>query len=195
MRLDPARLLPFTVSLQLSGMVRIIAARHSGTPASAGFGSSRFSSPSRAFRTLYAAADFRTALAEAVIRDRFQGRFRRTIYESTLESFAVTRISSTRRLTLLDLTGDHSYRLGIDTDSVRGRTHQPGQLFAEALVAEAGHDGIIYSSRLTGSRCVAVFDTGILDLSGSTAVALLRVGALPAELQRLGVGVRRRQLP
>ncbi|HEX8573938.1 MAG TPA: RES family NAD+ phosphorylase [Allosphingosinicella sp.] len=195
MRLDPGELAPFTISARLRRLPRIIAARHAATPASTGHGTSRFSSPSRSFRTLYAAGDFETAFAEAVIRDRFEGRQRRIIYQSTLETYAVTEIHSTRALTLLDLTGDHSYRLGIDTDAVRGRAHQPGQLFAEALVEQIGHDGILFSSRLTGVACVALFETALPDLGGSPAVPLLRVAALPAELKRLNVILRRRRGP
>jgi RES domain-containing protein len=195
LKLDPAKLAPFTVSLRLANLPRLFAARHASTPASTGHGSSRFSSPSRLFRTLYAAVDFETALAEAVIRDRFEGRERRVIYHATLENFVATEIGSTRALTLLDLTGDHSYRLGVDTDAVRGRTHQPGQLFAEALVTQIGHDGILYSSRLTGAACFALFDTAISDLHGAPAVPLIRVAALPGELHRLGVIVRRRRGP
>lgn len=195
MKLDTAALSPFTISARLAHLPRIIAARHSASPASTGHGSSRFSSPSRSFRTLYAAEDFGTALAEAVIRDRFEGRQRRIIFRTTLETYAATEIRSTRSLTLLDLTGDHAYRLGIDTDAVRGRAHQPGQSFAEALVAQAGHDGIVFSSRLTGRDCFALFETALADLEGTPAVPLLRVAALPAELQRLNIILRRRRGP
>jgi hypothetical protein len=194
-KLDPVALAPFTLTARLAHLPRVIAARHASTPAGAGYGSSRFSSPSRGFRTLYAAADFETALAEAVIRDRFEGRRRRIIYQTTLETYAVTEIHSIRALTLLDLTGDHSYRLGIDTDAVRGREHQPGQLFAEALVAQIGHDGILFSSRLTGGDCFALFESALSDLVGSPAVPLIRVAALAAELKRLDINVHRRRGP
>ena len=83
---------------------RIIPDRHRGTPADAGFGSSRFSSPSGRFRILYAAQDFPTALAEAVIRDRFVGKERRYLYRPYLESLAATEISTVAPLALLDLT-------------------------------------------------------------------------------------------
>ena len=195
MRLDPAKLAPFTLSLRLANLPRLFAARHSATPANTGHGSSRFSSPSRSFRTLYAAADFETALAEAVIRDRFEGRARRVIYQATLETFVATEIGSSRSLALLDLTGDHGYRLGINTDAIRGRTHQPGQLFAEELVSQIGHDGILYSSRLTGATCFALFDTAISTLHGAPAVQLLRVAGLAGELSRLEIIVRRRRGP
>ena len=41
-------------------------------PLGVGFGASRFSSPSKAFRVLYAAENFPTAFAEAVVRDRYE---------------------------------------------------------------------------------------------------------------------------
>lgn len=195
MILDAAKLAPFTARVRLRQLVRIIAARHAASPAGAGYGSSRFSSTTKSFRTLYAATEFETALAEAVIRDRFEERQRRIIYQTTLETFAATEISSSRALTLLDLRGDHSYQLGINTDAVRGRQHQPGQLFAEALVKTVGHDGIIFSSRLTGRDCFALFESALPDLHGTPAVPLMRVAALAPELQRLGIGVRRKRVP
>ena len=93
--------------------------RHRATPADAGFGSSRFSSPSGTFRVLYAADNFPTAFAEAVVRDRFEGKARRFLYRPYLERLCVTAISSNRALALLDLRGAAAYELGIDTDANR----------------------------------------------------------------------------
>ncbi|WID99969.1 RES domain-containing protein (plasmid) [Bosea vestrisii] len=38
-----------------------------------GFGQTRFSSPDRAFRLVYIARDLATAIAETIVRDRFEG--------------------------------------------------------------------------------------------------------------------------
>nr|WP_251007975.1 RES family NAD+ phosphorylase [Sphingobium sp. BHU LFT2] len=175
----------------MTGWPRIIPERHRATPAEAGFGSSRFSSPTLAFRILYAAQDFPTALAEAVIRDRFEGKERRYLYRPYLEGLAATEISASAPLSLVDMSGAAAYEMGIDTDTKGSRNHQAGQAFAEALHKQTAADGIIFSSRLTDSPCVAIFDRAFSGLSGTVPVDLVRVGALAGELTRLGVIVRR----
>lgn len=94
---------------RLIGWPRVIPSHHRATPADAGFGSSRFSSPTRSFRVLYAAQDFSTAFAEAVVRDRFQGLSRRFLYRPHLEQLCVTEIESAIELNLLDLRGAATY--------------------------------------------------------------------------------------
>ncbi|MER9445746.1 RES family NAD+ phosphorylase [Mesorhizobium sp. M0340] len=39
-----------------------------------GFGQSRFASPDRSFMVLYVARDLATAIAETIVRDRFEGK-------------------------------------------------------------------------------------------------------------------------
>ena len=195
MRLERAALEPFALHLHLRGLPRIIASRHAANPAGAGFGSGRFSSPNGRFRTLYAAADFQTALAEVVLRDRFVGRRFRRIHQATLQRFCATEISSLRPLKLLDLTGDRVYRLGFDSDAVRARTHDPGQRFAEALVDQTDFEGVVYLSRLTDNLCYAVFGDSLRDLHGADAVPLTAVLALVPELKRLDVAVVRSRRP
>lgn len=193
MKLDLRRIEARTGPVELTGWPRIIPDRHRATPAGAGFGASRFSSPSGAFRTLYAAQDFPTALAEAVIRDRFVGKERRYLHRPYLDSLLATEISTSASLMLVDLTGAAAYDMGIDTDAKGSRSHHAGQDFAEALHKRTSVDGIIFSSRLTGGPCVAIFDRAFSRLSAAAPVNLLRVGALAAELVRLDVTVRRRR--
>jgi len=91
---------------------------------------------------LYAAQDFSTAFAEAVVRDRFVDRQRRYVGRSTLAGRSVTLISTTSPLKLLDARGSAAYILGIDTNAVRARAHDPGQTFSEWLHAETDFDGL-----------------------------------------------------
>ena len=86
------------ISARIADWPRILPSRHRATPADAGFGSSRFSSPSRAFRVLYSADNFPTAFAEAVVRDRFEGKARRFLYRPHLDQLCVTTISSSREV-------------------------------------------------------------------------------------------------
>jgi hypothetical protein len=179
------------IKAQLADWLRILPSRHRATPIGAGFGSSRFSSPTRTFRVLYAADNFPTAFAEAVVRDRFEGKTRRFLYRPYLDKLCATAISSSRELTLLDLTGAAAYELGIDTDANRARAHTSGQAMSEAVHAEMPEvDGILFNSRLTTGNCVAVYDRAFYALSGVLPIALLQSALLPAELRRLGITVR-----
>jgi len=65
-KLVPSKLRERVIAARLSDWPRILPTKHRATPAGAGFGSSRYSSPSNAFRVLYAADNFPTAFAEAV---------------------------------------------------------------------------------------------------------------------------------
>lgn len=195
MKLDLRRIAARTGPVDLTDWPRIIPDRHRATPCDAGFGSSRFSSPGKLFRVLYAAQDFPTAFAEAVIRDRFVGKQRRYLYRPYLESLAATAISTTAPLMLVDLSGDGAYDMGIDTDAKGSRTHVIGQAFAEALHRQTVADGIIFASRLTDEPCVAIFDRAFTRLQASTPVDLLRVAALADELKARDIIVRRRRTP
>jgi len=180
------------IAARLADWPRILASRHRATPAEGGFGSSRFSSPTRAFRILYAADNFATAFAEAVVRDRFEGKTRRFLYRPHLDQLCVTAIGSIRELTLLDLTGAAAYEAGIDTDAHRARAHTSGQALSEAIHAEMPDvDEVLFNSRLTTGGCVAVYDRAFSALSGTPPVVLPQSALLPAELTRLGITVRR----
>jgi len=180
------------ISARVSDWPRILPGRHRRQPAGAGYGSSRFSSPSRQFKVLYAGEDFPTAFAEAVVRDRFEGKQLRFLYRPHLDALCVTSISSNRELTLVDLTGAGAYELGVDTDANRARDHQQGQEFSELLHAQMPDiDGILFDSRLTSARCVAVYERALPSLSGSIPISLLQVAELVPELNRLKISVRR----
>lgn len=165
MRQDPRQLDPHAVSLDVSAFVRILRTKYAHQPKGLSLGPSRFSSPSGIFRVLYAAQDFPTALAEAVVRDRFVGRQRRYIGWSTLAARSVTLIGTTAPLTVLDVRGPAAYMLGLDTNAVRGRTHNSGQAFSEWLHAETGLDGLLYDSRLTGRPCLVVYERALTKVS------------------------------
>jgi hypothetical protein len=194
-KLDLERINARTGPVELDNWPRIFPARHRSTPTEAGFGTSRFSSPGKLFRTLYAAKDFPTAFAEAVARDRFVEKQRRYLYRPHLEELVATEISTNMPLALVDLSGAAAYELGVDTDSKGARSHLAGQRFAEAVRKQTSVDGIIFSSRLTGEPTVAIFDRAFPKLRGTVAVDLVRLSALADEISRLGITVRRRRSP
>ena len=192
MKLLSKRIRDRVITARVSDWPRILPGRHRGQPTGAGFGSSRFSSPSRQFKVLYAGEDFPTAFAEAVVRDRFEGKQRRFLYRPHLEALCVTAISSNRELALVDLTGAGTYELGIDTDANRARDHGRGQELSELLHAQlADIDGILFDSRLTNARCVAIYERALPSLSGTVPVSLLQAGELVSELDRLEITFRR----
>lgn len=194
MKIVASKLRQRVISARIANWPRILPSRHRATPADAGLGSSRFSSPSRAFRVLYAAVDFPTAFAGAVVRDRFEGKARRFLYRPHLDRLCVTAISSRRELALLDLTGAGAYEAGVDTDTNRARAHTSGQTLSEAVHAEMPDvDGILFNSRLTTGGCVAIYDRSLTAVSATTPVALVRSTLLATELTRLGITVRRRR--
>ena len=173
---------------------RILPTKHRATPAGAGFGSSRYSSPTNAFRVLYAADNFPTAFAEAVVRDRFEGKARRFLYRPHLEHVCLTAISSSRDLTLLDLRGAAAYELGVDTDASRARNHTVGQVFSQAVHDQMPDiDAILFDSRLTTGACVAVYDRAFSSLSGSIPIGLMQAALLRAEIARLGITLCRKR--
>ena len=180
------------ITAGVSDWPRILPGRHRGQPTGAGFGSSRFSSPLRQFKVLYAGEDFATAFAEAVVRDRFQGRQRRVLYRPHLDALCVTATSSLRDLALVDLSGAGSYELGIDTDANRARDHGRGQEFSQLLHDQLPDvDGILFDSRLTNARCIAVYERAVPSLSGSSPISLLQAAELVPELERLEITIRR----
>jgi hypothetical protein len=94
------------VAVTISDFPRIIKTLYAPTPLGLSRGPSRFSSPSGAFQVLYAAAAFRTALAEAVIRDRMVARTRHYIGRATLAARSVTLVSTSATLSLFDARGE-----------------------------------------------------------------------------------------
>lgn len=194
MKLVTSKLRERVIEAKLSDWPRILPTQHRATPAGAGFGSSRYSSPTDAFRVLYAADNFSTAFAEAVVRDRFEGKSRRYLYRPHLEQVCLTAISSSHELTLLDLRGAGAYELGVDTDASRARDHTIGQTFSQAVHDElADVDAILFDSRLTTGACVAIYDRAFSALSGTLPIGLLQAALLPAELTRLGITLRRQR--
>ena len=78
MILDQAILADLAVAITPKSYVRVTPMAHAATPLGAGFGVTRFASPSKTFKVIYIAEDLTTGIAETLVRDRFQGRARRT---------------------------------------------------------------------------------------------------------------------
>ena len=191
MKLDLKRINAAITPFSFLEWPRIIPLAHRHTPCGAGYGSSRFSSPNRTFKVLYAAVDFPTAFAEAVIRDLYVGKTRRYIGARRLANLAITALDSTESLNILDLTGGEPYLLGIDTDAKGSRSHTVGQQLAQLLHDGTDADAIKFPSRLSGQDCIAVFERAFGKVSAVPAIDLVRSSHLTPEINRLEIIVRR----
>lgn len=161
MSFDTAILRELAVSIDVTGYLRIMEARHRATPTGMGYGETRFSSPTGSFTILYAAQDLSTALAEKVIRDRFQGRKKRVLLEADFEELVIANLNARAPLKLLDLRTSGANQLGVPTDAVRGRAQQAGRKFSQRLYDTTDFDGMVFMSRITNAECVAVYDRGV----------------------------------
>lgn len=190
MKLDADALDEFTVRRRPQAFLRVTPLRHAATPLGMGYGETRFASPSDRFKVIYIAASLSAATAETLIRDRFVGRTRRRLHIDEIEDWGVTEVRALSALTLLDLTKDALVALGVHTDTLRAQSQRRGRLFSEALYAQAPKlDGILYPSRLTNARCIAVYDRGVPKLAAGPVVPLIRQPGLVPALTRLRVTV------
>jgi hypothetical protein len=181
------------VRMDVTGYLRIIEAKHRARPTGMGYGATRFSSPTDSFTVLYAAQDLPTALAEKVIRDRFQGKKRRALLGADIEEQVVASLVAKAPLTLLDLRTSGATRLGVPTDAVRGRAQQAGRKFSQQLYDGTDFDGIVYMSRITNAECVAVYDRAVRDKldQACPVLELTRVSDLIPALASLNIALQR----
>jgi hypothetical protein len=191
MAFDIAILRELAVSIDVTGYLRIMEARHRASPTGMGHGKTRFASPTDSFTVLYAAQDLPTALAEKVIRDRLQGSKQRILLAEDFEELVIAEMAARAPLKLLDLRTSGASRLGIPTDAVRGRAQQAGRKFSQRLYDTTDFDGIVYMSRITNAECVAVYDRAVEHTLDQTCrvVELLRLPGLVPALTSMNVGI------
>src|SRR5258707_438195 len=103
---------------------------HATSPLGMGFGHTRFSSPDRAFRLVYIARDLATAIAETIVRDRFEGAVERVLDDSEIQEWAVAEVTAPSPLVVLDLRTTGLLKLGVSTDAARAKAHREGQLLS-----------------------------------------------------------------
>lgn len=191
MTLDNAILQKLAVRADVSNYVRIVARSHAGTPLGMGFGKTRFSSPRNKFRILYLAQDPATAVAETIIRDRFQGASERLLFQEEFDGYSIAVMRNNDPLFLLDLRHEGASILGVSTDTVRAKAQTAGRRLSQEVYDRTDFDGILYMSRITNKQCVAVYDRAVelkLD-ADSPALDLLRLSALGTILHQLHITV------
>ena len=161
MALDGALLAKQITALAFENYVRVIPSQYAATPLGCMAGVSRFGGTTGGFAVLYAARDLATALAESVVRDRFEGLADRRLFIAELAERSAVELSTTTPLCLLDLRDGGCLKLGISTEVTGAKGFGEAQALADQIHTDPAIHGILYPSRLTGRNCVAVFDRAI----------------------------------
>lgn len=191
MKLNPKVIAELAIPFQPKAYLRVMPKAHAATPLGMGFGQTRFSSPNRSFRLVYLARDVATAIAETIIRDRFESRVSRVLDITEIDEWSVSEVSATAPLTVLDLRTTGLFKLGVSTNAARAKSHAVGRRLSEALYKGFAIEGILYSSRLTSAECVAVYDRAVVaGLTSTPSVRLVRHPSLIDALQTLNVTIR-----
>ena len=163
--MDPDVVASLTVPYQPAAYLRVTPIAHSATPLGMGFGKTRFASPVDAFKLLYIAENLATGVAEAIIRDRFEGATARELTAGEVADWGVTEVSARLPLHLLDMRTDGCFLLGVSTDITGAKAQDEARQFSQPGFDQTGVDGIIYLSRLTRKTCVAVYDRAVASSS------------------------------
>lgn len=189
--LDKAILQRLAVREDVTDYVRVIGRQHADTPLGMGFGRTRFSSPRDRFRLLYLAQDPATAVAETIIRDRFERQAARELLQEEFDRYSIATIRNREPLLLLDLRHEGASLLGLSTDAVRAKAQIAGRRFSQQLYDRTNFDGIVYMSRITNKQCVAVYDRAVTPKleADRPAPDLPQLAALQMILQTLHITV------
>lgn len=173
MALHSALLAKQITAFAFDNYVRIIRSEFTATPLGCAPGVSRFGGSTEAFAVLYAAHDLATALAETVVRDRFEGLPDRRVFVAELAGRSAATLATTTPLRLVDLRNGGCLKLGVSTEVTGAKGFAEAQQFADQVFANPEIDGILYPSRLTGANCVAVHDRAITTCLRADVVAPL----------------------
>jgi hypothetical protein len=173
--LDPNVVADLVVPITPKSYVRVTPMAHAATPLGAGFGITRFASPTKTFRVIYIAQDLTTGIAETLVRDRFQGKARRRLLDVELALWGTTEVSAGAPLTLIDLRTTGLLRLGVSTEAARGKAQGRGRRLSQAIYDQTDAQGLIYLSRLTGRICVCIYGRALAGLGATPVVEVTRV--------------------
>jgi len=173
--LDPNVVADLAVAITPKSYVRVTPMAHAATPLGAGFGVTRFASPTNTFKVIYIAQDLTTGVAETLVRDRFQGRARRKLLDVEAALWGVTEVSAAAPLTLIDLRTTGLVRLGVSIEAARGKAQGQGRKLSQAIYDRTNARGLIYLSRLTGRTCICVYDRALPGLVATPVIEVTRL--------------------
>jgi len=188
MQLDPAIVADLTVKFEPRRFVRVTPFARRKSPLGMGYGKTRFASPVDGFKLLYIAKNMATAIAETIVRDRFEGAAVRELMMSEVTRWGATEISVSAALRLLDMRKTGCLALGVSTDIKGAKGQDEARQFSQDVHDQTNLDGIIYKSRLTGQNCAAVYERAvILKLSATPVVHLPVLASLIPALKSLHI--------
>ena len=187
MILDSNVLADQAVAITPKAYVRVTPMAHAATPLGAGFGVTRFASPTKAFKVIYIAQDLTTGIAETLVRDRFQGRAQRKLLDVEAALWGMTEVSAGAPLTLIDLRTTGLVRLGVSTEAARGKAQGQGRKLSQAIHDQTDAQGLIYNSRLTGGACICIYNRALPGLVATPVVEVTRLAGFVDALRELNV--------
>ncbi len=187
MILDPNVLADLAVAITPKAYVRVTPMAHAATPLGAGFGVTRFASPTKAFKVIYIAQDLTTGIAETLIRDRFQGRARRKLLDVEAALWGMTEVNAGAPLMLIDLRTTGLVRLGVSTEAARGKAQGQGRKLSQAIYDQTDAQGLIYNSRLTGGACICIYDRVLAGLVATPVIEVTLLAGFVDALRELNV--------
>jgi len=186
--LDRGVLADLAVAITPKAYVRVTPMAHAATPLGAGFGVTRFASPTKAFKVIYLGQDLTTGVAETLVRDRFQGKMRRKLLDVEAALWGATEVNADAPLTLIDLRTTGLVRLGVSTEAARGKAQGQGRKLSQAIHDQTNAQGLIYISRMTGRTCICVYDRALPGgLVATPVVALTLLAGFVDALRELNV--------
>lgn len=190
MTLDPTILADLAVAFAPKAYMRVTPMAHAATPLGAGYGATRFASPTRAFKVIYLGHDLTTSVAEAIVRDRFQGKVQRRLMLSEVELWGAAEVGAATPLTLINLRTTGLVRLGVSTETARGKAQGQGRKLSQAVHDQTSGDGLLYLSRLTGRTCVCICERALPGpLVASPVTEVARLAGFVAAPQALNVSL------
>lgn len=189
MDFDEKILASLTRRFEPSAYLRCTPWAHRATPLGMGYGQTRFASPVDGFKLLYIARDLPTSIAEAIVRDRFEGVIPREMMISDFTGWGVCEVEAIEPLRLVDLRRDGCFKLGISTDIAGAKARDDARAFSQSLHDRTDLDGILYYSRLRHRECVAVYERAVRALRASHVVELESLANLVPALKALKISI------
>lgn len=185
---DPEVVVRYTRRWQPDAWLRTTPWAHHATPLGMGYGKTRFASPDDGFKLLYIAKDLPASIAEAIVRDRFEGATIREMMPSEFRDWGVCEVTASAPLKLLDLRGNACFDLGISTDIVGAKAQDEARAFSQLLYDATDVDGILYHSRLRRrTPCIAIYDRAVKLLRADPVVEIETLAALTRALRTLNI--------
>jgi len=168
--------------------VRVIPMAHAATPPGAGFGVTRFASPTKTFKVICLGQDLTTGIAETLVRDRFQRRAQRKLPDVEAALWGATEGNAGAPPTLIGLRDKGLVRLGVSTEAARDKAQSQGRKQSQAIHDQTDAQGLIYISRLTGRTCICLYDRALPGgLVATPVVEVTRLAGFVDALHELNV--------